>query len=256
MSPRLFHGQQQEKIAAIGLQYIICKHDFDVHIEQLVFYGVELKFDSSENLKNFISQFDKLNNAQLRVSHSSYSRIGHLTNNNDSICAVKIKMNSAAYLLARANNDVVIDGEIICNELDKKVNLADAIVLDYDFHNQIFISMKDTNTQEEDYSDAPGYLKCPISQNLMKDPITLSNGITYDRVPLINRFIHNGSYHSLICPLTNIEIGVDQLNFKTNILINGLINAYKEQKKAMKINDRNNECNDQIEVEGITTLKI
>ncbi|KAL7000787.1 hypothetical protein U1Q18_001938 [Sarracenia purpurea var. burkii] len=45
----------------------------------------------------------------------------------------------------------------------------------------------------------PSYFRCPISLELMKDPVTLSSGITYDRES-IERWIEAG--HST-CPITN-----------------------------------------------------
>ncbi|CAN4090455.1 unnamed protein product [Withania somnifera] len=44
----------------------------------------------------------------------------------------------------------------------------------------------------------PSHFKCPISLNLMKDPVTLSTGITYDRVS-IETWIESGNR---TCPIT------------------------------------------------------
>ncbi|XP_049389716.1 U-box domain-containing protein 21-like [Solanum stenotomum] len=44
----------------------------------------------------------------------------------------------------------------------------------------------------------PSHFKCPISLDLMKDPVTLSTGITYDRVS-IETWIENGNQ---TCPIT------------------------------------------------------
>ncbi|KAB2047215.1 hypothetical protein E1A91_A13G028800v1 [Gossypium mustelinum] len=45
----------------------------------------------------------------------------------------------------------------------------------------------------------PRDFRCPISLDLMKDPVTLSSGITYDR-PNIEKWIEAGNF---TCPLTN-----------------------------------------------------
>ncbi|PNX78795.1 U-box domain-containing protein 21-like [Trifolium pratense] len=45
----------------------------------------------------------------------------------------------------------------------------------------------------------PNQFKCPITLDLMKDPVTLSTGITYDRES-VERWFDEGNY---TCPLTN-----------------------------------------------------
>ncbi|GMI98448.1 hypothetical protein HRI_003514100 [Hibiscus trionum] len=45
----------------------------------------------------------------------------------------------------------------------------------------------------------PREFRCPISLDLMKDPVTLSTGITYDRQS-IDKWIEAGNF---TCPLTN-----------------------------------------------------
>ncbi|KAF7813482.1 U-box domain-containing protein 21-like [Senna tora] len=45
----------------------------------------------------------------------------------------------------------------------------------------------------------PAHFKCPISLDLMKDPVTLSTGITYDR-DAIERWFQDGNF---TCPVTN-----------------------------------------------------
>lgn len=255
MSQRLFHSKQQEKITPTGLQYILCKHDFDKSQNQLVFFGVELIFDSKENSTKFRDQFNNLNDRELLVSPSAYKNIGHLKNENMTFCEVTIRMNSVAHRLEYENPHLVIRGELICKELYKKVNLADVAVLNYAFHHNEFISIKDMNAQGDDYSDAPDYLKCPISQNLMKDPITLSTGITYDRWSLTNWCIRHCKLNEPLCPKTNQKFEPYEFSFKTNVLINGLINEYKEQKKVVKINDSKEECTDQLDVDNIAKPK-
>ncbi|KAI4347301.1 hypothetical protein L6164_008123 [Bauhinia variegata] len=45
----------------------------------------------------------------------------------------------------------------------------------------------------------PNHFRCPVSLDLMKDPVTLSTGITYDRES-IERWFEDGNY---TCPVTN-----------------------------------------------------
>ena len=45
----------------------------------------------------------------------------------------------------------------------------------------------------------PTHFRCPISLDLLKDPVTLSTGITYDRES-IERWIESGNQ---TCPVTN-----------------------------------------------------
>ncbi|RZS16842.1 hypothetical protein BHM03_00048903 [Ensete ventricosum] len=53
----------------------------------------------------------------------------------------------------------------------------------------------------------PAPFRCPISLELMKDPVTLRTGITYDRQS-IESWLEIGS---LICPVTNQALGGDEL---------------------------------------------
>ncbi|KAK9278482.1 hypothetical protein L1049_028048 [Liquidambar formosana] len=54
--------------------------------------------------------------------------------------------------------------------------------------------------QEEDLEIViPNHFQCPISLDLMKDPVTLSSGITYDRES-IERWLEDGNF---TCPVTN-----------------------------------------------------
>ncbi|RWV82726.1 hypothetical protein GW17_00055754 [Ensete ventricosum] len=53
----------------------------------------------------------------------------------------------------------------------------------------------------------PAPFRCPISLELMKDPVTLRTGITYDRQS-IESWLETGS---LICPVTNQALGGDEL---------------------------------------------
>ncbi|KAJ4977793.1 hypothetical protein NE237_008573 [Protea cynaroides] len=51
-----------------------------------------------------------------------------------------------------------------------------------------------------DEVDVPSYFLCPISLQIMKDPVTVSSGITYDREP-IEKWIFSSKNHTS-CPVT------------------------------------------------------
>lgn len=55
------------------------------------------------------------------------------------------------------------------------------------------------NTKPNSVLLIPNHFKCPISLDLMKDPVTISTGITYDRES-IERWFEEGNF---TCPVTN-----------------------------------------------------
>ncbi|XP_062113287.1 U-box domain-containing protein 21-like [Humulus lupulus] len=60
----------------------------------------------------------------------------------------------------------------------------------------------DSNIIEMEELTVPGHFRCPISLDLMKDPVTLMTGITYDRQS-IETWIEAGN---ITCPITNQEL--------------------------------------------------
>lgn len=56
--------------------------------------------------------------------------------------------------------------------------------------------------------DIPSYFLCPISMQLMKDPVTVSSGITYDREN-IERWLF--SFKNTTCPVTKQQISISDL---------------------------------------------
>ncbi|KAK4779454.1 hypothetical protein SAY87_015560 [Trapa incisa] len=54
----------------------------------------------------------------------------------------------------------------------------------------------------------PNHFQCPISLDLMKDPVTLSTGITYDRGS-IEKWIESGN---MTCPVTNQPLSIRSLD--------------------------------------------
>ncbi|GLU18385.1 hypothetical protein SLE2022_346910 [Rubroshorea leprosula] len=59
-------------------------------------------------------------------------------------------------------------------------------------------SQKQDNIHKKEL-EIPGHFRCPISLDLMKDPVTLSSGITYDRES-IEKWLEDGNF---ACPVTS-----------------------------------------------------
>lgn len=60
----------------------------------------------------------------------------------------------------------------------------------------------------EEEIDIPSYFLCPISMQLMKDPVTVSSGITYDRHN-IEKWLF--SFKNTTCPVTKQQISISDL---------------------------------------------
>lgn len=50
--------------------------------------------------------------------------------------------------------------------------------------------------------EVPQYFICPISLQIMKDPVTAITGITYDRDSIEQWLISNKNHHHATCPVT------------------------------------------------------
>ncbi|KAL1815113.1 hypothetical protein DCAR_0519343 [Daucus carota subsp. sativus] len=59
-----------------------------------------------------------------------------------------------------------------------------------------------------DELDIPNFFLCPISLEMMKDPVILSTGITYDRMS-IEKWIYAGKNDT--CPVTKLKLGDSEL---------------------------------------------
>ncbi|CAN1259302.1 U-box domain-containing protein 20 [Linum perenne] len=66
-------------------------------------------------------------------------------------------------------------------------------------HSQSRISNQDHQQEEEEEVVVPTHFLCPISLDLMTDPVTLSSGISYDR-DSIETWLKGGNF---TCPVTN-----------------------------------------------------
>lgn len=73
-----------------------------------------------------------------------------------------------------------------------------------------------------DETDVPSYFLCPISLQMMKDPVTVSTGITYDRES-IEKWLFSGK-KNLTCPVTKQDISDSDLT--PNHTLRRLIQAW------------------------------
>ncbi|KAG5529755.1 hypothetical protein RHGRI_030216 [Rhododendron griersonianum] len=64
-------------------------------------------------------------------------------------------------------------------------------------------TLLENGNSEMELMTVPAHFRCPISLDLMKDPVTLPSGITYDREN-IERWIESGNR---TCPVTNQALG-------------------------------------------------
>lgn len=68
--------------------------------------------------------------------------------------------------------------------------------------------------------------RCPISFEVMNDPVTVSSGRSYDRKSLRDYFRSRGNPDVLPCPLTRLEIRREELNHETNASVMTLIERF------------------------------
>jgi ankyrin repeat protein len=76
----------------------------------------------------------------------------------------------------------------------------------------------------------PAYFICPISHSIMNDPVTVSSGITYDRLSLEEYFAAKNNPTSLPCPTTQEHrIAKTELKNGTAVIVKNLINDFLEK---------------------------
>ncbi|XP_073006740.1 E3 ubiquitin-protein ligase PUB23-like [Typha latifolia] len=71
--------------------------------------------------------------------------------------------------------------------------------------------------------EVPAYFLCPISLQIMRDPVTLSTGITYDR-DSIERWLFSGDHHT--CPVTREPLLPDLELITPNHTLRRLIQSW------------------------------
>lgn len=88
-------------------------------------------------------------------------------------------------------------------------------------------------------SDIPEEYLCPISIELMNEPITVPTGHTYDRSSLLALFYHARDPQTLalpstiVCPNTQKPLRAEVLSFGINIIIKKIITTFVEQEIAI-----------------------
>ena len=71
--------------------------------------------------------------------------------------------------------------------------------------------------------EVPKFFVCPISLEVMRDPVTLSSGITYDR-DSIERWVFTDGHGD--CPVTKLPLGADDLEPTPNHTLRRLIQSW------------------------------
>lgn len=66
-----------------------------------------------------------------------------------------------------------------------------------------------------DDPDVPSFFICPISLQIMKDPVTISTGMTFDRDSIVKWLF---LYHKSICPITRQPLSDHNLTPNSNLL--------------------------------------
>lgn len=72
---------------------------------------------------------------------------------------------------------------------------------------------------DDDELDLPAWCLCPISLEIMKDPITVRNGQTYERASLRDYFASKGNPPQIDDPKTRDPIYIEELTNGTNIAL-------------------------------------
>jgi hypothetical protein len=74
--------------------------------------------------------------------------------------------------------------------------------------------------------EVPPYFLCPISLEIMRDPVTLATGITYDRSS-IERWLFDAAHHGhATCPVTRRKLAPEERDATPNHTLRRLIQAW------------------------------
>lgn len=114
------------------------------------------------------------------------------------------------------------------------------------FHLEVMRDMDDTPPVEvqlpavevnQSELDEEKYLEryiCPISQDVMQDPLTLPSGFTFDREPLRGYVESKGNPETFPCPMSRKPIPIAALTYDTNIMIKQEIEERRKQIEEKK----------------------
>ncbi|XP_068344182.1 E3 ubiquitin-protein ligase PUB23-like [Pyrus communis] len=91
------------------------------------------------------------------------------------------------------------------------------------------LEMSEKNTRS-DHDFAPYHFRCPISMELMKDPITISTGVTYERNNIEKWFF---SYKKKTCPATMQSL--ENFDMIPNLTLKRLIIAWQTEEDAKNV---------------------
>ncbi|CAM0902345.1 unnamed protein product [Alopecurus aequalis] len=78
--------------------------------------------------------------------------------------------------------------------------------------------------EEGSSAEVPPYFLCPISLEIMRDPVTLATGITYDRAS-IERWLFDAAHHAT-CPVTRRKLAPEDREATPNHTLRRLIQAW------------------------------
>ncbi|CAM0902344.1 unnamed protein product [Alopecurus aequalis] len=78
--------------------------------------------------------------------------------------------------------------------------------------------------EEGSSAEVPPYFLCPISLEIMRDPVTLATGITYDRAS-IERWLFDAAHHAT-CPVTRRKLEPEEREPTPNHTLRRLIQAW------------------------------
>ena len=86
--------------------------------------------------------------------------------------------------------------------------------------------------------EIPEYMTCPISGEIMDDPVSMSSGIFYNRASIAAWFELKLPLNQIPCPKTNVPIDRHELEFHTNVVMRYLIDDFvktaEEQARLVK----------------------
>lgn len=128
----------------------------------------------------------------------------------------------------------MVELEILSNNREE-IRLKQQAVTAPTFAQQLQIIKDIYQSQNKEYKkEVPNHLKCPISLDIMTDPVTTSSsGVTYERRELEKYFLSKNNPNTVKCPMTNKVINKTDLNNGTNVTIKNLCEEYVEcEKKA------------------------
>ncbi|XP_010261453.1 PREDICTED: putative U-box domain-containing protein 42 [Nelumbo nucifera] len=74
---------------------------------------------------------------------------------------------------------------------------------------------------------------CPLTQKIMDDPVTIENGVTYERRAITEWFKKFEDSSGVICPTTGKKLSTRDLN--TNVALKTTIEEWKERNEAARI---------------------